>query len=202
MSRWTAWLSAVALLAGAWLVAWITPDGDGGYREPFAVPATIGEPAVARNLGVTIRDLALADRVQSGGWGADGTWLVVTLDAWVVQNETEAQIREAFLTVGGRTFRASERPGNYSESASLFRTGLSLDLPRSGAIAFELPDDAVTGRSAETAMLQLAFGNGAVSEQSAHALLLTDAVIELPVNLDTIPRIDVMELPATEWAAR
>lgn len=198
MSRLLAWLAAVGLLIGAWLVAWVTPDGTRGYQEPFAVAAVIGEPAVARNLAVTVHDLTLADTVSVGGWSADGTWLVITLDAWVVHDENQAQIREAFLVLGDRTFRASERPGEYSPTASLFRAGLNLDLPRTGSITFELPADAAT----EAGVLQLAFGNGATDEQSAHALLLTDAVIELPVELSAVHRVEAIELPTTEWTTR
>jgi hypothetical protein len=197
MMRLLSWSAALMLLVAAWLVAWITPDGTRGYQEPFAVAATVGEPVVARNLAMTIDDLALADGVSSGRWSATGTWLVVTADAWVVRNETEAQVREAFLTVGDRTFRASERPGNFSTSATLFRFPLTLELPRRGAIAFELPEDVI----ADSGVLQFSFGNG-VDDPTAHAKLLSDAVIELPVDLSTLPRVAEMELPVTEWAPR
>lgn len=198
MTRLLSWSAALALLVAAWLVAWITPDGTRGYQEPFAVAATVGEPVVARNLAMTIDDLVLADGVSSGRWSATGTWLVVTADAWVVRNETEAQVREAFLVVGDRTFRASERPGNVSSKASLFRVGLNIDLPLRGAIAFELPEDV----TAASGVLHFSFGNGVVDDPTAHAKLLSDAVIELPVDLSTLPRVTGMELPVTEWAPR
>lgn len=199
MRRLVPWLVATALLVAAWGVAFVTPDGEQGYSAPHPVAAVIGEPAVGRNIAATIHGLTIADRVSSGPWSAEGTWLVVELDAWVVKRENEAMIGAAILTVGDRTFTASDRPGHYSSKATLYRHGLNLDLPQSGSIAFELPSDVLTDDGAADAMLQLAFGGSNGAEQSVRAGIIADSVIELPVDLPALTREDSLELPPTTW---
>jgi hypothetical protein len=181
------WATAVALLVAAWLVAAVTPDGEQRMADPFRVSAEIGTPAEGRNVGVTIRNLTLADRVTTGGWFAEGTWLVVELDAWAVHTELPASLG----------FAASERPGGYDTDASLYGTGLRVGFPQSGSLAFELPEDAAT----ESGTLQLALGltSSAIDPEPS---LQGDSVIELPVDLATLPHVAERALPPTEWAAR
>jgi hypothetical protein len=191
------WATAVALLVAAWLVAAVTPDGEQRMADPFRVSAEIGTPAEGRNVGVTIRNLTLADRVTTGGWFAEGTWLVVELDAWAVHTELPASLGVAYLVLGDRTFAASERPGGYDTDASLYGTGLRVGFPQSGSLAFELPEDAAT----ESGTLQLALGltSSAIDPEPS---LQGDSVIELPVDLATLPHVAERALPPTEWAAR
>lgn len=185
MRRWAAWSIGLAFVVLAWFVAGATPDGEDRLTDPFPVPAEIGETAEGRNLGVIVHGVTVADRVTSGGWHAEGTWLVVDLDAWTIRTESPGALGAALLTVGDRTFRASERPGNYSASASLLRTGLHLDLPQSGSLAFELPADAVDDRGT----LQLAIAE----------TMSGDSVIEVEIDLAALTPVAELELPATEW---
>lgn len=183
--RATGWGVGLALLVGAWFVAEATPDGEGRIADPFPVAASVGAPAEGRNLGVLITGATLADRVTFEGWHATGTWLVVELDAWTVYEELPGTLGSATLDLGERTLRASERPGAYDRTASLFAGGLHLGIPRSGALAFELPADAADA----AAMLRLAID----------PLLVGDSVIEIPLDLATLPHVAEMALPATEW---
>lgn len=192
MSRPVAWLVALAMLVGAWFVAWATPDGEERISDPFRVAAEVGAPAAGDNLGVTVTALTLADRVTSGGWYATGTWLVVDLEAWVTRTESPGSLNAVFLVVGDRVFRASERPGAYDPEATLLRTGLHLDRSLSGSIAFELPEELPD----EPATLQLAIGNNAISHDD---VLEADSVIELTVDLHALERIPELALPPTEW---
>lgn len=181
-----AWPVGLALVVAAWFVAGATPDGEDRITDPFPVAAEIGARAEGRNLGVIVQEVTLADRVSSGGWHAEGTWLVIGLDAWTIQTESPGSLGAAFLVIGDRTFRASERPGNYSPEASLLRTGLHLDLPQSGSLAFEVPADVVDDHGT----LQLA-----LSEQ-----LWADSVIEVQLDLAALAHVAELELPVTEWA--
>jgi len=187
LARAVPWFVSGALLVAAWFVAGATPDGEERITEPFPVAAEIGTPAVGRNLGVTVTDARLADRVTFGGWYAEGTWLVLDLEAWVVHTESPGALSAATLTVGDRVFRASERAQGYDSSASLFSTGLSLAVPQSGSIAFELPADIAA--DADAAVVRLAI----------ETEFLGDSVIELPVDISAVERVDELELAATEW---
>lgn len=89
---------------------------------------------------VTILDVRAASTVTaSSGWSADGTWLLIDLDAESVT--TGRLLKGATLTIDALEFRASERMD------SLFSTNLVPGIPRRGTIAFELPDAMVTGTS-------------------------------------------------------
>lgn len=186
MRRRFAWPLGVALVVAAWFVSGATPDGEERITDPFPVAAEIGRTAEGRNLAVTVHEATLADRVTSGGWHAEGTWLVIELDAWTTRTEAPGSLGAAFLVAGDRTFRASERPGAYDPSASLLRAGLHLGVPQSGSLAFELPADAADGE----ATLRLG-----LSEQ-----LAGDSVIEVAIDLAAVPHAAEVELPVTEWA--
>jgi hypothetical protein len=99
-----------------------------------------------------------------------------------VQSETGALFSHATLSVDGRTFRASERPPD-----SLFRAALAVGVPRSGSIAFELPED-VFGD--DTAVLSLGISGDP----------RLDSVIELHLDPRSLDRVEEAELMSSGWA--
>ncbi|MFB7249956.1 hypothetical protein [Microbacterium sp. NPDC056234] len=179
MKRATPWLITAALLVGAWLVALVTPD-DSASVEPFIVPVTIDEAAAGRDFTVTVRDVTLADKVSgSGGWSAEGTWLVVELDAEANVDQFGMSFRGATLIIDDQSFRASER------TESFLSTQLVTGVSQSGALAFELPEDA----RERTGVLQL----------SANADTRADSVAELEIDLSALTPVADAEVRETEW---
>lgn len=179
MKRATPWIITAALLVGAWLVALVAPD-DSASAEPFVVPVTIGEAAVGRDFTVTVQDVTLADTVSAaGGWSAEGTWLVVDVDAEANLDQYGMSFKGATLLVGNQSFRASERMPSFL-SAPLV-TGVS----KSGALAFELPEDARD----RTAVLQL----------SAKDDTRVDSIAELEIDLGALTPVAEAEVRETDW---
>lgn len=179
MKPWLAWSTGIALLVAAWFVALVTPPEDAA-EAPFAVAATLGEEVSVRTLTATIRGVRVAEHVSAGGWEAEGTWIVVDLDVAATVDEENSRLRGATLTLGERTYRASERPD------SLFEADLRAGIPQSGSLAFEVPDSAAD----QTAVLRL-------SEDSEIRL---DALIELSVDLRNVEHVTQTELLPTRWA--
>jgi hypothetical protein len=136
------------------------------------VAATLGEQSTTRNLAVTVTDVRLAKRVTDAkGWSAEGSWLVVDLEAASVVTQELSTLTFAQLVIGDRTFSATDR------GTTFLAQRLITGVPRSGSLAFELPEDALTG----SATLRLGVPSGAPGE------VLLDGVIELPVLLDDLP---------------
>ncbi len=178
------WLVTLALLAAAWGVVKVTLP-DGAAQAPFVTTAELGEPAVTRNLAVTITDVQAARRVTDAeGWAADGTWLVVDLEAASVVSQDAAILSIATLIIGDRTFTATDRGTTFTWQP------LVTGVPRSGSLAFELPSDALSGQ----AVLQLAVPSGAIGE------VPLDGMIELPIDLDEIPVEAEVALVENGWA--
>jgi len=165
------WLLTVALLVVAWGVSKVTLP-DEATIAPFPVAATLGEQSTTRNLAVTVTDVRLAKRVTDAkGWSAEGSWLVVDLEAASVVTQELSTLTFAQLVIGDRTFSATDR------GTTFLAQRLITGVPRSGSLAFELPEDALTG----SATLRLGVPSGAPGE------VLLDGVIELPVLLDDLP---------------
>lgn len=197
MSRVVTWTVALAMLVAAWFVAGATPDGEERIGDPFPVAAELGEPVVADTLAVTVQSVRLAERVEAGGWFADGTWLVVTLDASLVGRAPMA-LRNVYLRVGERSFLASERVRGFDADAALDGRVLHVGIPQSGTLVVELPVDITADAHASEAALQLAVGT-AVQASSPDQNHAGAAVVELPVDLTALDRTDVIELPETTW---
>lgn len=197
MRRAATWLTAGAMLVAAWLVSGATPDGEQRITDPFVVPARLDEPVVADNLGLTIRDVRLADRVTTGGWFAEGRWLVVTLDAGLRHREP-ATLGLGYLVVGDRTFQVSERVKNYDADASLSGRGLHVGIPQSGTLVFELPEDIAADDAAARAVLQLAVG-APFANLSPTQNQRGTAVVEMPVDLTALAHDAEVALPDTTW---
>jgi hypothetical protein len=103
------------------------------------VAVAVGERGEGRNIAVTVADIRRAERVSAGEWTAEGNWVIVDFDVEAVVSEFGTLLTLATLDVEGRTFSASERPD------SLLRGALAVGIPRSGSVAFELPDDLDAG---------------------------------------------------------
>ncbi len=180
MKRALSWVAGIAMVALAAVVGQLALT-DAQQQAPFVVDAALGERAEGRTLAVTVREVQLAERVSDAdGWQASGDWLVVDLDAEVLQTETASILSLVELDLGDRTVSASERP------ASLESTPLDLGLPRAGSLAFELPADA-------TGTVTLRIGRAADER--------LDSVVELPVDLGALERAPHVELEESRWAA-
>ncbi|MCT1476810.1 DUF4352 domain-containing protein [Microbacterium sp. p3-SID336] len=178
------WLLTAALLAAAWGVSKLTLPDDAG-TAPFPQVATVGEPAAVRNLTATVTDVRLAERItDTKGWSADGTWLVVDVEAATRVTQDLSTLRLAELAVGDRTFSATER------GATFFQQALVTGVPRAGTLAFELPDDVTD----ERATLRLGVPGAGGSE------VLLDGVIELPIDLTELPVDAEVLLDENGWA--
>lgn len=174
------WLLTAALLAGAWGLVKITLP-DGSAQEPFVTAARLDESATARNLVVTVTDVhAARSIVDAKGWSAEGTWLVIDLEAEAHVTQDGANLSLATLTIGDRTFSATDR------GTTFVWQQLITGVPRSGSLAFELPADALTG----LATVRLGTGN-------AERL---DGVIELTVDLGGLPVEAEAQLDENGWA--
>lgn len=192
-----AWVVAVAMLVAAWWLAGATPVGEQRMLDAFPVRATWGEPVEADNLGTTVHGARLADRLTTGGWAADGRWLVVDLDAWIVRREP-ASLGLAYLVVGERTFLVSERVKGYDPGAALNGWGLHTGIPQTGTLVFELPAEITADPAAADAVLQLSLGVP-LSGRSPVQNQQGGTVVEIPVDLTSLPHDAVIELPATSW---
>lgn len=166
-----AWSLTLVLLVGAWGLSKATLP-DESTTEAFPAVAAIGEPIITRNLEVTVTDVQVARRVTDpDGWTAEGTWLVVDLEAASVLTQEGSSLGLTQLVIGDRTFTATDRGTSFVDQR------LVTGVPRSGSLAFELPADAPTG----TATLRLGLPTGSPGE------VLLDDVVELVLDLDEIP---------------
>lgn len=182
------WALTAALLVGAWVIALVTPETSVAARA-FVVQATLGERAEGRNLAVTVHDVRASHAIStSAGWRAEGTWIVVDLDAEAVTAQYGSLLSTTTLTVGGRTFDATERgvAEGIADTVSLAHVQLVPGIPRTGSLAFQIPDDSLTG----IATLELAAGLDPDY----------DSIISLTIDLDAVPVDDDIELVPVEWA--
>jgi hypothetical protein len=181
MKRWASWAIGGALIAAAWGVALITPPED-AFERPFPVTVDVGELGEGRNIAITVHDVRRAEAASAGEWTAVGNWVIVDLDAEAVVAEFGTLLNLATLEVDGRTYAASERPD------SLRRGSLSVGIPRSGSLAFELPD----GVDPADAVLTL----GLDSDPRL------DSLIVVPIDLSRIDVESDAELQPSGWSTR
>lgn len=183
MNKAMPWVATAALLVAAWCVQLLAPSEDAAMA-PFIVSAEVGEHATGRNIEVIVRDVR-ATRVitTADGWRAEGTWVLVHLDASAVSNQNGASFHGATLIVHDREYRATER------FTTLFRsTTLVPGIPKAGSLAFEVPEDSLTG----TGILQL----------STSADTRLDSVIEVRIPLDSLSVSAEEQVVETDWAKR
>lgn len=182
-SRLAVWLLTGVLLAGAWAVSKATLPDDAS-TAPFPTRAELGERVTVRDLAVTVTDVRAAERVtDSTGWSAEGTWLVVDLEAAAVLSQ-DAALKLHELVIGERTFSATERGTTFRGHA------LIPGVARTGSLAFELPADALHGQ----AVLRLGTPTGLRLDAPL------DAVVELPIALDEVTVQHEAVLHENGWA--
>ena len=181
MRHGLAWAIGAGLVAAAWGVAALTPADDAS-EAPFPVTVSVGERGEGRNIAITVDDIRRAEGVSALDWSAEGNWVVVDLEAEAAISEFGTLLRLATLETAGRTFSASERP------ESLARQSLAVGVPRSGSVAFELPDDIEVSEAVFT------FGLNADPRLDSQIVLQVD-LSEIDVDTDA-------ELRPTEWAER
>ncbi|MGD2202902.1 hypothetical protein [Microbacterium maritypicum] len=178
------WLATGALVVCAWGVSKVTLPDD-APNAPFPTVAQIGERASTRNLVATVTAVHLTRRVTDAeGWSAEGTWLVVDLEAASGVTQDLSTLRGADLTIGDRTFRATDRGTTFA--AQRLVTGV----PRAGSLAFELPDDVIGDR----ATLRLSVPGAGDLEGSR------DGVIDLPIDLAALTVEAEVLLDENGWA--
>lgn len=170
------WVLTAILLAGAWGLNAITLDDDAAYSD-IVTTGAIGETVIADNLEVVVTDVHAARSIMdANGWAADGTWVVIDIDAAAVDSQDGAAIRLAELVIGDRMFTASERPVSALQAIPLVP-----GVPRSGSLAFELPPDALVG----TATLRLGTTTiGALRPVAEIPIALDELAVEQQVQLD------------------
>ena len=178
----------VVILVLAGVVAHTTPN-DEQQQAPLPVRGQVGETLSGRNIAATVDAVRVAESVEaSNGWAGPtaGVWVVV--DASVEANVTESIFGYARLKVGDVTYSASTRP----DRATIAATGLSVGIPWTGPLMFELPRPLVTGDAARTAELQLA----------VDADPRADSMLVMPVDLSAIEIEKVVETGRPVWGAR
>lgn len=174
------WSLTLVLLAAAWGVSKATLP-DEASTVPFPIAAEFDEPVAARTLAVTVTDVHVAHRVSDAkDWTAEGTWVVVDLEVAGVLTQDEGTLQLAQLVIGDRTFGATDRGTTFLDQR------LVTGVPRSGSVAFELPE----GVAAGPATLRL----GTADE------VLLDDVIELPLQLDEVAVETEVLLEENGWA--
>lgn len=174
------WALAVVFVGAAWGLTQAQQPEDAPY-DSFITTAKVGEQAVTRNLAVTVTEVRAARSVSDGArWHAEGTWLVVDLDAAAVQDQFAALLATSNLRLGERTYSATER-GETAKGMPLV-TGV----PRHGSIAFELPEGALKGPAT------LVFASEYVTS--------ADGVIEITVDLDDVAVQNEVVLDPIGWA--
>ena len=178
----------VVILVIAGVVAHTTPD-DEQQQAPIPVRGQVGETLSGRNIAATVDAVRVAESVEaSNGWAGPtaGVWVVV--DASVEANVTESIFGYARLKVGDVTYSASTRP----DRATIAATGLSVGIPWTGPLMFELPRPLVSGDASRTAELQLA----------VDADPRADSMLVMPVDLSAIEIEKVVETERPVWGAR
>jgi len=178
----------VVILVLAGVVAHTTPN-DEQQQAPLPVRGQVGETLSGRNIAATVDAVRVAESVEaSNGWAGptSGVWVVV--DASVEANVTESNFGYARLKVGDVTYSASTRP----DRATIAATGLSVGIPWTGPLMFELPRLLVSGDAARTAELQLA----------VDADPRADSMLVMPVDLSAIEIEKVVETGRPVWGAR
>ena len=173
------WAVSLALVLIAWGITQLQKPDDAIY-DSFVTHAAIGEQATARNLIATVTDVHVARAVSDGDdWRAEGTWVVVDLDAAAAQSQTGALLHTQ-LRVGERTYTATER-GETGDNL-----GLITGVPRQGSVAFEVAEDAIDGE-AEILL-------------SWHDTDDADGIIAVAVDLGELAVEDEVVLDEIGWA--
>ena len=181
LPRWAPWAVGASLLVAAWFVAFATP-GEEQSQSPFVVEAEMGETATGRNIAATVIEIRRAAQVgeHDGTWVAEGNWVVIDLEVAAVTSEALTRLEHAMIEIDGVRYSASDRPD------SLARAPLSVGIPQSGSLAFELPTDVESGQ--------------AVLELALRSDTRLDSMIVLSFDVADASHVTRAELRETGWA--
>ncbi|GLK19105.1 hypothetical protein [Herbiconiux flava] len=174
-------LVLVGLLAVAGVVADTAPSG-GGWQAPVEVEGRLGETVTGRNIEATVRSVSAADSVTtSNGWqgATTGAWIVVDLSVAAVVDDRASLLGGAVLRIGDRSYSASDRPG----LSVLAERSLSVGVPMTGPLLFEIPRDD----------LGSADGRGARLELGLDADPRVDSLLVVPVDLTELSAVPTIE---------
>jgi hypothetical protein len=174
-------LVLVGLLAVAGVVADTAPSG-GGWQAPVEVEGRLGETVTGRNIEATVRSVRAADSVTtSNGWqgATTGVWIVVDLSVAAVVDDRASLLGGAVLRIGDRSYSASDRPG----LSVLAERSLSVGIPMTGPLLFEIPRDD----------LGSADGRGARLELGLDADPRVDSLLVVPVDLTQLGVVPAIE---------
>ncbi|RFA09058.1 hypothetical protein B7R54_07335 [Subtercola boreus] len=173
------------VLNGALLVVFLVVAGIVLHTAPTeeqwqaAIPVTgpVGQTLTGRNIQATVTDVRVADAVTaSNGWSGEtsGVWVVVDARVEAVLTDYGVSLGTAQLKIGDTLYGASERP----DQATIEGAVLSVGLPQTGPLMFEVPEDAVAGDDARGAEIQLAANDDP----------RTDSMVVVPIDLAALPR--------------
>lgn len=174
-------LVLVGLLAVAGVVADTAPSG-GGWQAPVEVEGRLGETVTGRNIEATVRSVRAADSVTtSNGWqgATTGVWIVVDLSVAAVVDDRASLLGGAVLRIGDRSYSASDRPG----LSVLAERSISVGVPLTGPLLFEIPRDD----------LGSADGRGARLELGLDADPRVDSLLVVPVDLTELTAVPTIE---------
>jgi hypothetical protein len=177
----------VVILVVAGFVLHSTPD-DKTQQQGIAVRGGIGQELSGRNIVATVDSVRLAETVSAGnGWAGttSGVWVVV--EAGVeARVDDGVMLGTALILVDGITYSASLRPG----LATIADAGMSVGIPHTGPLFFELPRDVAEG--AENAELQLALNTDPRA----------DSIVSVPLDLSALDVAAEVETDMPVWGAR
>jgi hypothetical protein len=180
----------VLLLVVAGVVAHTSPD-QAARQAAVPVHGQVGETLDGRNIRATVDDVRVAESVEaSNGWAGptSGVWVVVDASVEARVTELAATLGYARIKVGGVTYSASTRP----DRGTIAGTSLSVGIPWTGPLMFELPLPLVSSDAARHAELQLA----------VDADPRADSMLVMPVDLYSLEVQDVVETDRPVWGAR
>ena len=180
----------VVILVIAGTVAHTTPS-DAQQQAAIPVRGQIGDTLSGRNIRATVDDVRIAQSVEaSNGWAGPttGVWVVVDASVEARVSDQRAIFGYARLKVGDVTYSASTRP----DTATIAAKGLSVGIPWTGPLMFELPAALVSSDAARHAELQLAID----------ADPRADSMLVMPVDLHAIEIESVIETDRPVWGTR
>ena len=184
------------LLNGALLVAFLVIAGVVLHTAPTedqwqaAIPVTgeVGDTVAGRNIQATVSDVRVADSVTaSNGWAGEtsGVWVVVDASVEAVLTDYGVSLGTANLKIGDTRYAASERP----DKGTIEGAVLSVGLPQTGPLMFEVPRPALEGADASSAEIELAANDDP----------RTDSMIVVPVDLTAVERQAAITTEAPVW---
>ncbi len=174
----------VALLVGAGVIRDTAPT-DAEWQGPMEVRGEVAEELTGRNIRATVHGATVAAVATTEEWTGEtpGRWIAVETSVEAVETEVGALLGTAELLIDGDRYGASVRPG----SDSLEGLPLSLGVPTTGVLLFEVPESVLT----EDAELRLAVGSDP----------RLDSMLVIPLTLRDLEVVDTYRFDRPSWGA-